>query len=85
MATNEHADHPTSLAVHIDSPLIGIIFFEEDGEEVTRYFADEADARAAVAEHGRVDVLALAGVWSDLDWDQCIDDLDQIRHGPTAT
>jgi hypothetical protein len=71
------------LAVYPDRPLIGIILIE-DGEEVVRYFADEAEADAAVAQN-TVSDRSLAGVWADLDWDEAVEELDRIRHQSEPT
>ncbi len=39
-------DRSLSLTVSSDQPLIGLVF-EENGQEVIRYFADEATSDAA--------------------------------------
>ena len=72
------------LTVRPDQPLIGIDLFE-DGQEVTRYFADEAEADAAVAAQTLADARALAGAWSDLDWEEMIEELERIRHANQPT
>lgn len=72
------------LAVHPDRPLIGIVLVEE-GQEVTRYFADEAEADAAVAAQAVTGARALAGAWSDLDWEEMVEELDRIRHANRPT
>lgn len=84
MAAEHHTDRIPGLAVRTDRPLIGIVLIE-DGQEVTRYFVDEADADAAVAAQSSADARALAGVWSDLDWDETVDELDRIRHESSPT
>jgi hypothetical protein len=61
-------------------PLIGVPG-HENGRDVVRYFASEADADAALLD----DALGLAGEWSDLDWDETIDALDRIRHESVPT
>jgi hypothetical protein len=43
---------------------------EDDGDETVQYFTDEATLDAAVTEQHIRDALALAGAWSDLDWDE---------------
>jgi len=69
--------------------LIGIPF-EEQGQEVVRYFAreeeaDQAVADQAVADQEVQDALSLAGAWSHLDWDDMLETLDQIRHESKPT
>jgi hypothetical protein len=70
--------------VQPDRPLIGI-FTVEDGQEVVRYFADEAEADAAVALETVAAARALAGAWVDLDWDEAVEELDRIRHESLPT
>ena len=60
-------------------PLIGVIF-ERDGEEVVRYFSDEQDTDTALPDDTTQDALALAGSWSDLDWNDMEESL--FRRGP---
>jgi hypothetical protein len=84
MASENQSSPSTSLAVTPDRPLIGIIFVE-DGQEVVRYFVDEAEADAAVfAQHGE-DARSLAGAWADLDWEEARDALERIRHESEPT
>jgi hypothetical protein len=52
-----------------DQPLVALPA-AEGGEETTRYFTDEVSVDAAVTEQHIRDALALAGAWSDLDWDE---------------
>lgn len=84
MATKRHSNRVASLVAQPDEPLIGIVFME-NGQELTYYFTDEADADAAVAEHGALDPRAFAGIWSDLDWDELEEALYRIRHDSTPT
>jgi hypothetical protein len=67
-----------------DQPLIGVVV-QQNGEEVVRYFADEAAADAALADDVVQDALALAGAWSDLDFAEMLDALERIRHESTPT
>ncbi len=62
-----------------DQHLIGI-FVEVNGHETIRYFRDEVEADVALAGQDIEEVLALAGAFSDLDWDEAKRALDQIRH-----
>jgi hypothetical protein len=75
---------PPSLAAAAEQPLIGLVL-EEDGQQIVRYFADEAAADAAVADHALARALAAIGSWSDLDWDETAEALDRIRHESTPT
>ena len=65
-------------------PLIGIPF-EENGREVVRYFSEETQADAAVSEDATQTALELAGVWSDLSWEDMETKLNTIRHQSTPT
>ena len=80
----ERVSSPPSLAAAAEQPLIGLVL-EEDGRQVVRYFADEAVADAAVAEHALARALAAIGSWSDLDWDETAAALDRIRHESLPT
>jgi hypothetical protein len=73
-----------SFDVSAGQPLIGIPL-EENGRDVVRYFADEAEADAALAARKHRDVRHLAGIWKDLDWNAAADELDHIRHDSTPT
>lgn len=84
MAIDEHSNHESGLVVHADKPLIGIVFIE-DGHEVTHYFADESEARAAVAARRVSRTDDFAGIWRDLDWEEAVEALDRIRHESTPT
>lgn len=74
----------SSFVAAIDDPLIGVIV-EEEGKMVVRYFTDDAAADAAMGDRVTKDAHSLAGVWSDLDWDEMIDELDRIRHESKPT
>ena len=81
----EHQQHPhASLTVRPDQPLIGVID-QQNGTEVVRYFADEADADAEFGDDGVQQALNLAGAWRDIDSDDFLDELDRIRHESTPT
>ena len=74
-----------SLLVRGDRPLIGVLV--EDGEPPSVcYFTDEEAAEAATASDSVQRALSLLGAWSDLDWEEALDELDRIRHTtqPTA-
>jgi hypothetical protein len=72
------------LQNHTHSPLIGIIF-EENGQEIVRYFTEEKAADAAVSRSATHDALAVIGAWRDLDWDETVAVLDRIRHESKPT
>lgn len=74
----------SGFVVDSDCPLIGVVLIE-DGREVVCYFADEAAARAAISEQAPDEASALAGVWSDLDWNDAVERLDRIRHESEPT
>ncbi len=78
--TNGHL----SFTLTSHQPLIGIPF-EENGQEVVRYFSEEAQADKAVSEGTTQAALRLAGAWSDLDWDDMEQALDRIRHESKPT
>ena len=65
-----------SLSAAHDQPLIAIPL-EEDGREVVRYFTDDEAADAATAPRSVEEALALASVWSDLDWSEMEQALDR--------
>ena len=69
----------STLSAGTHQPLIGVIF-QEDRQEVVRYFADESDADAALPQGAIQRALGLAGAWSDLDWGEMEAGLDRIRH-----
>ncbi len=74
-----HPAQPPSLVLDERQPLIAIPL-EEAGREVVRYFPDEEAADAAASDQSIHQALALAGAWSDLDWDEMERELDRIGH-----
>jgi hypothetical protein len=68
-----------SLVVEGDQPLIAIPL-EENGREVERYFVEEPLLGAASSARSIQEALGLAGVWSDLDWDDMERELHRIGH-----
>lgn len=72
------------ILVQSNQPLIGIPF-EENGQEVVRYFTKEEDADRAVSDQEIQEAINLAGAWSHLDWDEMIEALDRIRHESKPT
>lgn len=84
MATRQHRIRVPGLAVRPDLPLIGVVLIE-NGQEVVRYFANEAEADSVIASQVTADARSLAGAWADLDWKEAIDALDHIRHDSEPT
>ena len=72
------------IVARSDQPLIGILDREDD-HDVVRYFTQEEEADAASSQASTRRALDLAGVWSDLDWDEAQAALDRIRHESTPT
>jgi DNA/RNA-binding domain of Phe-tRNA-synthetase-like protein len=77
--TYQHAQEFASLQGDRGQPLIGVIA-EEQGQEVVRYFTEEQEADKVMVQNTTQDALALAGAWSDLEWDELEKALDSIRH-----
>jgi hypothetical protein len=81
----QHGRSATHLQVRDGQPLIGIVLLE-DGQHVTHYFTDDAEAAAAVSQRQVIEAaLATAGAFSDLDYDEAMDALDRIRHASKPT
>ena len=83
MAERRHQQEQ-NLLVQSNQPLIGIPF-EENGQEVVRYFTKEEEADRAVSDKDVQHAISLAGAWSDLDWDKMVEALDRIRHESKPT
>ena len=81
---NQQVQEFTTVQADPGQPLIGVIT-EEQGREVVRYFTTEADADQALVEDTTPAVLALAGAWSDLGWEELEQALDRIRHESQPT
>ncbi len=77
-------EQPARLIVESDQPLIGVVL-EENGHEVTRYFADEASADAATSNVVTQAALRAIGAWSALGWEEIERELDRIRHESRPT
>ncbi len=84
MAAKQNRDRVSGSAAQPDLPLIGVVLIE-NGEDVVRYFANEADAGSAIASHVSADARSLAGVWADLDWEEALDAFDHIRRDNEPT
>jgi hypothetical protein len=82
--TYQQVQEYTSVRADPGQPLIGVIT-EEQGHEVVRYFTKEADADRVLIEDTTQAALSMAGVWSDLAWDELEQTLDRIRHESPPT
>ena len=82
--TYQQVQEYTSVQADPGQPLIGVMT-EEQGIEVVRYFTKEADADRVLIEDTTQAALALAGVWSDLAWDELEQALYRIRHESPPT
>ncbi len=82
--SEQQIDRNGGFTVHRNQPLIGVIM-QESGQEVVRYFAEEADADAATSSSAIQGILNLAGAWSDLSWEEVEKDLYRIRHENNPT
>jgi len=51
-----------------------------DAGGLVHYFAEEAEADAAISSNAIQEILNLAGSWSDLNWDVVEEELYRIRH-----
>ena len=76
-------DSQSIVTIPSNQPLIGIPF-EENGQEVIRYFSEEALTRRGNSQRTQ-EALSLAGAWSDLNGDEMLEELDRIRHQSTPT
>ncbi len=76
--------HYAAVTHTAQQPLIGIPF-EENGQEVIRYFSEEDIADQAVSDDATQKALNLAGAWRDLDADKMLQALDRIRHDSPPT
>ena len=63
----------SGFLVRSGQPLIGVLV-EEDGEEMVRYFSEEQEADTVASLSVTQDALRLAGAWSDLDWEEWVED-----------
>ena len=75
---------PTGFTAHHHQPLIGLPE-QQNGQEVTRYFTDEADADRAVEQAAVQQALGLLGAWRHLDTADVFDELDCLRHESRPT
>lgn len=83
MAKELEPDHQ-SLIADWHGPLVGR-FVLVDGHFEVQYYTSLEEAQAATTEDDVQAALAAIGSWSDLDWDELVDDLDRIRHSSKPT
>ena len=84
MTERPPAQEAAYLVGRDDQPLIAIPMME-DGQAVTYYFTDEAAADAILSQQVIQAALDTAGAFSDLDWDEMVEELDRIRHESKPT
>ncbi len=82
--SKQHQGQGTSFVVRRDQPLIAVPM-DQDGVEEVRYFVDEAAADAALGQTTQPAPIKLAGVWSDLDAEAMLNELDRLRHESKPT
>jgi hypothetical protein len=79
--THDTARQHQSLKAGPGQPLIAIP--TEDGGAI--YYTSEEAALADRTDETLPAALDTAGAWSDLDWDEAMDELDRIRHEGSAS
>jgi hypothetical protein len=82
--THPYVQDMGSLQSDLGQPLIGIIT-AQDGDDVVRYFTEEQEADKGAAQNAAEEALALAGAWSDLEWDELEKALASIRYASNPT
>jgi len=66
-------------------PLIAILV-EEHGETVTYYFNSYKEADTFTKKRNSIQkAIETAGAWKDIDFNEMLDELDQIRHQSKPT
>ena len=74
---------PPSLTAS-DSATLTAVPLDAEGQRVVRYGIDEETA-ASVSDVDIQAALSVVGAWSDIDWDQWLAELDNIRHAVPPT
>ena len=82
--TSINTDLTGGIVVRRGQTLIALPEFE-DGELVTRYVVDERGSPSSTNDEVLQGAHAAIGSWSNLDWDEAVDELDRIRHESTPT
>jgi len=72
------------LVVERDQAVVAIPLIE-NGREVVSYAAETESITPTSLPDSVQDALNLAGVWSDLDWDETVEALECIRHESQPT
>jgi len=80
----QQSGRTAGFIVQRNQPLIGIISHEE-GQDIIHFFAEEAEADAAISPNVIQETLNLAGSWSDLNWEVVEEELNRIRHESSPT
>lgn len=83
-----HSSEQKNSHLHIvgaEEPVIGIPYEDAEGNELWRYFSNEEDAETFARSVRGDDPPSMAGVWSDLDWDEMEEALYRIRHDSVPT
>ncbi len=79
-----HPERGASLMVERGQPVVATPLIE-DGREMVSYAVEIGTATPIGLTDSVRDALSLAGVWSDLDWDETVEVLDRIRHESQPT
>lgn len=74
-----HPERISSLLAERDEAVLAIPLIE-DGREVVEYSADTETTPPPRLPGSVQDALDLAGVWSELDWNETGEVLERIRH-----
>jgi hypothetical protein len=77
--TDQHGPTLAGLTVREDQGLVGVVV-TENGHLTTQFYADDAGTGGAAVDAGIQQALQAIGAWSDLDWDEAVEELDRIRH-----
>jgi hypothetical protein len=70
--------------VQHDQPVLAIPLIE-NGREMVSYAVETESITPTSLPDSVQDAPNLAGVWSDLDWDETVEALDRIRHESQPT
>lgn len=79
-----HSERVSSLVAERDQAIIAVPLIE-NGRAVVKYAVETETTTAASLPGSVQEALDLAGVWSDLDWDETIEALERIRQESQPT
>lgn len=79
-----HPERIPGLVVERDQAVIAIPLIE-NGRDVVHYVVETGTSTPAYLPGSVRDALDLAGVWSDLDWDETVEALERIRQESQPT